>query len=1345
MTIPVVPPIEDADRSQVYETGSGTLTTLDLDYPLFGNADDLRVYVDDVELTTGWTLSLISGDPVASAIRPITDGRLTFSPVIGQGKTVEVLYTRVQRRSSQPTAGGLGRREYNKDVSDLVATGRELRRDVDRSLRHGIVEDDDGDTAYQAGGRRIAGVKDPTESDDAATKGYIATYIATESLSADVYQAAEDAINAAAGAALADILLAPTAAARLLGGENGRSVDYVANESFIRADTTDNDTSLADATFTRAGPAVNHTSNGYSTVVANGTAVRPYRRRGDGANRGIRVCVPQPNILYSASDPASADWTKSHCTVTLVSDKTAPDGTTNVWEIVKTSTVAFSTYVDSVSIKIENDRDYTFSWFVWRDTDLVLLQLKPTLTGGSAVTGNITFDLQNEAIVSEVNATGFIEVVDGNWLRLEVRMHNVNNTRAAFSAVFDVGDIAAQPTFYVGRAYVQEGAVFNGEIPVATQPRPATLTLAKWQQLFAGASAIGDFNGLNVITNTIFTTGWTLSNVTRTVNAGAGYGGADNYTMADSSGAATGFAQFQLVTALGATDHVYAGMFVYTAGVTSPFWEFRPQIYSTVTKLPRARINNTVHKVSQVTNDTTALAQCIPIDANTYLIIVDITNAGGANLRHTFYPDIIAAANTGAIRVSHPFLRVSSTALWTKETDANSYEIFNDVPFPGDVVTESTSTWDFTSLAGTVALDVDTMVVPDENGTNDHVLFSLDDNSVLNRIELYVRDDGAGDAELVGYWKAGNDTLELSGPVDSLYAARYAMTWGQDYAAIIRDDEIVASQDEAPPTVPSISKFRLGSNYAGNLQPNTSFLRWFHRPRQMSAEEIYAAGRVLVQVVSNEHAFTTTNLTTFAGLLASERTTKLARTRSNLMSWTSGVALLLANGQSFERGAWGNAPHLTTPEWLATKAWATALMNGGSVRDSNTSNSVYNAVTDGGVYSNAPRQLVGTTDNGDAVLLQSEIISSGIPSTSYAGEAPIVASAHEFTRLYFDHLGTTPDTTRRILAASVGSATDSSLAAISDTSGNPWLTQVDFIDDMKTWFSANPGTYGALSGILGFNWDHGQASYGQYVTQSEYINGGTTNTGIGLAAMMDNLNDLNDTKFGLTTAPLHVAMMPSMHWINDGAAIGKAWRELEDSRDDLVIAGSDYIAQNSATAGSEHPTAWGSITLGLHQARARHYVQNLGQNWIAPRIWKVWQKDDELIIGILAMTYPLQYLLTGGSYSSQPAAITNWGFRLTLDGVDIGIDEIEILEDYDGLIRIKMGSKPERAVTVDYAGQTTATGRGNVYDSSPDFTDWDYRTVSYPGYDTSRTLTGVTVAPGACGLLPDRVKATMVA
>lgn len=132
---PDIPTIVDADRVQSYSIASSTLT-LDLTYPLFGNADDLEVWKDGAKMTSGWTLSSISGTPLADIPLPIEDGRLTFDPPLVNCE-IQIRYSWQAHTITDNTAAGVNRREFNLATASQVAGLRE-RRWMDELLRSEI-------------------------------------------------------------------------------------------------------------------------------------------------------------------------------------------------------------------------------------------------------------------------------------------------------------------------------------------------------------------------------------------------------------------------------------------------------------------------------------------------------------------------------------------------------------------------------------------------------------------------------------------------------------------------------------------------------------------------------------------------------------------------------------------------------------------------------------------------------------------------------------------------------------------------------------------------------------------------------------------------------------------------------------------------------------------------------------------------------------------------------------------------------------------------------------------------------------------------------------------------------
>lgn len=127
MTTPPVTPIADVDRTQSYTLTAST-PYVDLSYPLFGDATDIDVYLNGVEVTA-WSLVSISGGDIATMARPITDGRILFTAPPSSG-VLKIVNRWRPRQSSLSEAAGVGRREFNLLNAQVVASLREAFRDL---------------------------------------------------------------------------------------------------------------------------------------------------------------------------------------------------------------------------------------------------------------------------------------------------------------------------------------------------------------------------------------------------------------------------------------------------------------------------------------------------------------------------------------------------------------------------------------------------------------------------------------------------------------------------------------------------------------------------------------------------------------------------------------------------------------------------------------------------------------------------------------------------------------------------------------------------------------------------------------------------------------------------------------------------------------------------------------------------------------------------------------------------------------------------------------------------------------------------------------------------------------
>jgi hypothetical protein len=126
-----IPSIPFQDREVFYEPVTST-TDFAVDFPIFGDASDIEVLVDDEVQATGWSLTSPSG-ALADLARPITDGVVEFDT--GQsGVVITIRGKRQPRRTSQNTEGvPVTARQFNQFASDLIASQQEVVRDLSRA------------------------------------------------------------------------------------------------------------------------------------------------------------------------------------------------------------------------------------------------------------------------------------------------------------------------------------------------------------------------------------------------------------------------------------------------------------------------------------------------------------------------------------------------------------------------------------------------------------------------------------------------------------------------------------------------------------------------------------------------------------------------------------------------------------------------------------------------------------------------------------------------------------------------------------------------------------------------------------------------------------------------------------------------------------------------------------------------------------------------------------------------------------------------------------------------------------------------------------------------------------
>lgn len=177
---PPVPPVADADR--YYATTLVVLTSeISVPFPVYGDAEDLRVILDGTELPlTDYGFYSASG---ATAL-PIVDGRLTFpTALVG---SLEVIGNWQPRQLAMATAPGVGRREFNQVVGTLVSGMREQARAIRDKTPTALVPDSAGPLSSRPDASSVAQGYIFLQTDDAS--GRIVYYVAQSGVwSAPIY------------------------------------------------------------------------------------------------------------------------------------------------------------------------------------------------------------------------------------------------------------------------------------------------------------------------------------------------------------------------------------------------------------------------------------------------------------------------------------------------------------------------------------------------------------------------------------------------------------------------------------------------------------------------------------------------------------------------------------------------------------------------------------------------------------------------------------------------------------------------------------------------------------------------------------------------------------------------------------------------------------------------------------------------------------------------------------------------------------------------------------------------------------------------------------------------------
>lgn len=147
MALPPVPALPDTERRTSYNVTTTTTGPFDVGFDIYADGSDflnwVEVWVDDLKVIAGWTLSSPSG-PLANLARPITNARITFDVAlvgtVPDPRSVKIVGARRPRRALQfgnsPTP-----RDLNRFMTDVIATQREIFDRLRRTIQ-GVPGDD---------------------------------------------------------------------------------------------------------------------------------------------------------------------------------------------------------------------------------------------------------------------------------------------------------------------------------------------------------------------------------------------------------------------------------------------------------------------------------------------------------------------------------------------------------------------------------------------------------------------------------------------------------------------------------------------------------------------------------------------------------------------------------------------------------------------------------------------------------------------------------------------------------------------------------------------------------------------------------------------------------------------------------------------------------------------------------------------------------------------------------------------------------------------------------------------------------------------------------------------------
>ncbi|HFK7184547.1 TPA: prophage tail fiber N-terminal domain-containing protein [Serratia odorifera] len=197
-----------------------------------------------------------------------------------------------------------------------------------------------------------------------------------------------------------------------------------------------------------------------------------------------------------------------------------------------------------------------------------------------------------------------------------------------------------------------------------------------------------------------------------------------------------------------------------------------------------------------------------------------------------------------------------------------------------------------------------------------------------------------------------------------------------------------------------------------------------------------------------------------------------------------------------------------------------------------------------------------------------------------------------------------------------------------------------------------------------------------------------------LGTLFDDISSENQAIFGVTERPFFITMQTGDNYTRDATnlSIGMAHVEMQNERDNVFLVGPEAFVP-SKPGGHRDPN--GYRWLGQQIGKVLHQVADRRLDWFPLHPISATYSGREVLADHMVWSPPLQWRETFSAIN--PTMFQNKGYRITDAVGDATIVNVEIAADT--ITRIVAERDLVSPVYVWYAGQTSYSGDGNLFDS----------------------------------------------